>query len=131
MIKPITLFGKIIEEVKCVTLLGVTLEYNLTFTKHMEKATNKTGMRLNLMRRIRGTTWGANKDTLLKLYKSYIRPVLEYGHVVTADACANQILKLQVIQNKALRIALRRPYTTKIEDLHAIANMPMIQDRLN
>ena len=43
----------------------------------------------------------------MRLYKSYIRPVLEYGAPVILGASEAYIKKLQIIQNKAIRIAYK------------------------
>ena len=39
-------------------------------------------------------------------------------------------IKLQTVQNEALRIALRCPRWTSIEQLHDMAEMPMLKDHL-
>ena len=79
---------------------------------------------------LRDRTWGANTHTLLNLYKSYIRPVIEYGSVLTADVSKSNMNKLQILQNKALRVITQRPYDTPIKELHELCNIQMIKDRL-
>jgi hypothetical protein len=66
----------------------------------------------------------------LKLYRQYIRPVLEYGAIVTVAASKPQIERLQKVQNYALRVALNLPMFTRIEDLHLAANIVPVEQRL-
>src|SRR5262249_35049313 len=65
-----------------------------------------------------------------KLYKQYVRPVLEYGSVVTSLASRTSVGRLQVVQNAALRVALRARRRTRIADLHSRSNVETIDDRL-
>ena len=63
------------------------------------------------------------------LYKSYIRPVLEYGAPVISGASKTYIKKLQIIQNKAIRIAYKLDPLSHTEDIHKIAKIHLIKDR--
>ena len=57
------------------------------------------------MRMTAGSSWGANKQTLLTMYRMLIRPLLEYGTIALNSTAAVHKDKLDVIQAKALRIA--------------------------
>ena len=65
----------------------------------------------------------------MRLYKSYIRPVLEYGAPVILGASETYIKKLQIIQNKAIRIAYKLDPLSHTEDIHKIAKIDLIKDR--
>jgi len=80
------LFGQSINEQKELTLLGVTFSQSLSFTSHCRSKASKAMQRVRLLRMVSGQKWGANSHTLLKLYKQYIRPVLEYGNVAISNA---------------------------------------------
>ena len=124
------MFGKTIEEADAMTVLGVTLDKGLHLAEHCQKTATIAMQRVNLLRLMRGKNWGASKSILLRLYKQYVRPVLETGSVITACASMMSIQKLQRVQNTALRIALRAPRRTRISDLHGQAEIQMIADRL-
>ena len=66
---------------------------------------------------------------VLDVYKSYIRPVLEYGAPVILGASETYIKKLQIIQNKAIRIAYKLDPLSHTEDIHNIAKIDLIKDR--
>ena len=116
---------------KTASLLGVTFDKQLTFSAHIDIISDKARKRLNLLRCLKGTEFGANHLVIMKTYKAYIRPILEIGYVVTSDASENQLRKLQVIQNQAIRIAYNLPRTTSIKILHETSELDPIRDRLS
>ena len=59
----------------------------------------------------------------------YLRPVLEYGAPVILGASETYIKKLQIIQNKAIRIAYKLDPLSHTEDIHKIAKIDLIKDR--
>ena len=48
---------------------------------------------------------GANKKSLLTIYRAVIRSIIDYGSIAYNSASENKKHKLQIIQHKALRIA--------------------------
>jgi hypothetical protein len=63
-----------------------------------EKATK----RIRLMQRAAGVSWGARVNTLMLTYRTYVRPILEYGTEVSATTTDNHIEILNKVQNQAL-----------------------------
>ena len=124
------LFGESIHEQNELTLLGVTFDKKLSFTNHCRSKASKAMQRVRLLRLVSGQKWGANSRTLLKLYKQYIRPVLEYGNVATCNATKTSLLCLQRVQNSALRVALRATRWSKAKEMHDIAGIEPLTERL-
>ena len=124
------LFGQSINEQKELTLLGVTFSQSLSFTSHCRSKASKAMQRVRLLRMVSGQKWGANSHTLLKLYKQYIRPVLEYVNVAICNVAKSNLVCLQRVQNAALRVALRGTRRSKIKDMHDIAQMQPLTERL-
>ena len=56
---------------------------------------------------------------------------MENGYAYSANAKPSAIQHLQVVQNSALRVALRADKRTRIKDLHRDAGLENIQERLN
>ena len=75
-----------------VKFLGLNFDYRLTWKIHIEHIIAKCKKRLNLMRNLKGTTWGATMPTLLTIYKALIRSVIEYADIVY-DSAANIVTK--------------------------------------
>jgi len=110
-------------------LLGVTFNSSMSFKPHITEITNRCHTRLNLLKCLRGTDWGANSDTLLLLYKQIIRPILDYGSISFLAASMSQKLRLQRIQNQGIRIALRLPRYTTVLWLHEITGLQTLDER--
>lgn len=111
--------------------LGVHLDNTLTMKRHIDEAiikTNISGRRIYpYLRRFSFAT----KKLKLKLYKTYVRPVLTYAAPVLAGAAKSNVKKLQVCQNKYLRIIMNRPRHTRITELHELLRIETIPEFLN
>ena len=117
-----------IQYVKTFKYLGMTLDApTLTWKEHIDDIILQTNQRLNIMRAIAGTNWGAERELLLRLYTAYIRPKLLYGATALSSACETRLEKLETIQNTALRIALGARKTSPIASLQAEANIPPLK----
>ena len=94
----------------------------------MKDLMTKVYRRMNLLKLLKGTNWGARPYTILKSYNCFIRPVLEYGSLITRA----QVKEMQIFQNKCLRLALGITYRDGMRtiDLHDLANVPMTKTRI-
>ena len=61
--------------------LGIIFDSKLSWNDHVNYIVDKCKKRLNLLRAISGNKWGANKKTLLMIYRSLIRSIIDYGAV--------------------------------------------------
>ena len=59
--------------------LGLTFKQNGSYSKHVQNVAAKCRARLNVIRMLKGTSWGAGERSLLTVYRSLVRSVLEYG----------------------------------------------------
>ncbi len=87
-----------------VKFLGLIFDKKLTWAPHINYLVDMTKPRLNLMRSLTGSEWGASKQTLLTLYRTLIRSKLDYACAAYDSASKTLKAKLDVIQSKALRI---------------------------
>lgn len=111
-----------------VRFLGIVLDSKLSGKKHMEQATSK-GKRLNsILSALRGTWWGANPN-LLSIYKSMIRASFEYASLIFALNDNRSLIKLQRVQNQALRLACGYRNSTPINVMHAETKVPLLIQR--
>jgi len=85
--------------------LGLIFDCKLTWNHHIKYLEEKCKKRLQLMRAVAGSTWGANKKALLTIYRSLIRSIIDYGSIAYNSASDSTKNRLDVIQYKALRIA--------------------------
>jgi hypothetical protein len=107
-----------IEIVESHKFLGVNFDSKLTWDKHIDSIVVRSKQRCNLLRCLSGTYWGADMHSLLMLYRTYIRPIIDYGCIIYQTASKSQLSKLDRIQAQALRIclgALRHTSTSAIQ----------------
>ncbi len=73
---PYSTSGEKLENVHCVKDLGVTITSNLKFTQQCKEAAGKVNRMLGFIKR---DISFKNKDIILPLYNSLVRPHLEYA----------------------------------------------------
>nr|XP_027211427.1 uncharacterized protein LOC113804734 [Penaeus vannamei] len=73
--------------------------------------------------------WGANRETLIKFYKIYIKPKIEYGITIYGAAKEGEIKKIEILQNQVLRLATGCLNSTPIIALQALTNLAPMKDR--
>ena len=61
------------------TYLGVTFDKRMTWKQHITSAEAMARRKMNIMRKLAGTKWGANEKILKSVYQGNVRPHLEYG----------------------------------------------------
>ncbi|GFN96538.1 RNA-directed DNA polymerase from mobile element jockey [Plakobranchus ocellatus] len=86
--------------------LGVIFDQKLSFENHVKYLKNKCSKALNLLRVLGHTEWGADRATLLKLYRTLVRSKLDYGSVIYGSAKKHVLRALDPIHHLGLRIAL-------------------------
>jgi len=84
--------------------LGMIFNKSFTWSEHTEYVIYKCNKRLNLMRAVSGTRWGANETSLLTICRMLIRSILDYGAAAYDSASISQLRKLDKIQYSALKL---------------------------
>lgn len=110
--------------------LGVYFDPKLTWKIHTEHLIKKCSRRVNFMRSVAGTWWGADPGDLLTIYKSTVRSVIEYGAVAILPMADTHMLRLQRVQWRAIRCAMGFMRTTHTATLEVLSGIPPVRDRL-
>ena len=113
----LTLANKTLEFLDSAKLLGIHFDKYLTWNKQITELINRCNKDINLMRMISGTSYGADKLSLVLLYKSLILSKINYGSIAYSSASTALLNKLQTVQNKALKIATGALRNTKTNNL--------------
>ena len=109
--------------------LGVFFDKKLNFKDHITYLKVKCQAGLQLLRTVSKLSWGADRETLLRLFRSVIRSRLDYGAPVYGSARPSYLLRLKPVQNQALRVCLGAFRTSPIVSLHAEASEPPMEIR--
>ena len=96
--------NKNIEQTDTAKFLGIIFDNRLSWAQHIKYIQEKSKPRLNLLRSLTGSRFGSNKKTLLVIYKTLIRSVMDYACPVFISASNTQLKKLDSIQYSALTI---------------------------
>ena len=102
--------------------LGIIFDRKLSFIPHINYLKAKCQKALQLLRVVAHTDWGADKSTLLKLYRSLVRSKLDYGCFIYGSARKSHLRCLDSIHHLGLRLALGALRTSPVESLYVEAN---------
>ncbi|CAM2711749.1 unnamed protein product [Rotaria socialis] len=100
----------------------------LSWRTHLKQVETRIAARLSLLRFLNRAAIEPNHNIMLNLYKPLIRTVIIYGYPVLLSADNKIWDRIQIIQNKALRVAFGLPHYTSVDYIHRIANIPIIKD---
>ena len=101
-------------------LLGVYLDRQLTFNKHVEEVTAAATSKIKILAAVGNSTWGWRKDELKKLYLMFVKSKLDYaGPAWQPWLSDTNTLALERVQNKALRVITGQLKSTPVEALRA------------
>ena len=81
---------------------------------------------LNLLKVLSHTSWGADRTTLLHLYRSLIRSKLDYGSIVYGSARKSYLQMLDTVHNQGLHLALGAFRTSPVSSLNVEADEPSL-----
>ena len=90
--------NKILSKVDDHTHLGITLNSKMSWKSHIERISKSANRRIDTLKRIGHLI---PRLTRITIYKSMIRPILEYGGVIFDNMTINLALKLESVQRSA------------------------------
>ena len=105
----------ILERVTRTKFWGVFLDEKLNWAQHVHHVANKISKGLGMLGRCRKFL---SNDVLLLLYFSLIYPYLIYCSIVWGGACSSVINKIEVLQNRAVRLITRSPFRLSSSPLY-------------
>ena len=68
-----------------------------------------------------------NNGTMIRLYKTYVRPLFEYGSI---SFLPEGVKRFQKIQNDFIRVSLRLPRYLSTEVIHNAAGLESLETRI-
>ena len=122
----IQLFNEIIKPCSSARYLGIQFDDKLRFKDHFMDIESRSTSRLNLFKIL--VKNGVDNRTLIRLFKTYVRPIFEFGSISFLPA---RVTQLQRIQNEFIRLSLRLPSYLRTDLIHESAGLEQIKERLN
>ena len=122
--------GQLFSWKEAVKYLGVVLDRKLIFKHHIDSSINKaSAASFSSLYCLLSRNSVVSTDSKLRIYKSYIRPILTYGCPIFSNAAACHLNKLQLFQNKILRVIHDVHWSDfkSNEILHKLSNLPSIK----
>lgn len=121
---PNYIYGTIIEQTSTIRILGLILQSNYKFNKHIEFLSNKLIKDVNVIKAVSSQRYGANQDIIKNLIQalslSKIRYCIEvYGHTSKAN-----IKIIDTILNNLKRLMLKAFCTTPTTSLSVLSGIP-------
>ena len=108
---------EIVPQTNTPTFLGVKLDTRLTWKPQIEQMERSSLQKLALVRKLAGTSWGADSSILTKVYTATVRPTMEYASTTWGTAAKTNKSRLDKVQNMALRVILGALKTTPVHDM--------------
>lgn len=118
--------NNIIWSTENVKYLGVLLDKRLTFKNHINYVIDKTNKAIHTLYPLLASNSKLNINNKLLLYKTAIRPIITYASPVSFNCAAIHLKKLQVLQNKTLKLIYDLPHYTRTTTLHETADLQLI-----
>ena len=115
--------GERLQKEKNPVYLGVTLDRQLTLSKHMQKLKSKSSRRLNIVKRLASTQWGASKKTLRQLYIGYVRSTMEYNLALQSISSDTTQSSLDIVESNAVHFIAGAMRSTSTAACHVHTNI--------
>ena len=115
-----------LQRVKSNKHLGLFFDENLTWTDHVSYICKNVSKKLGLLYKNKNVF---NRVTLIRLYKSMILPVIDYGSVVYDSLSLQQINKIENLQRRAAIICSGAHPRTETNKLLSDLGWMQLKDR--
>jgi hypothetical protein len=118
----------IIKPLESTRYLGVIIDNQLKWRRHLDNIERKIAPRISLLRYLSRAAYEPNSKTMINIFKSIARTMIIYGYPVLLTAKQTLWDRLQIMQNKAIRAALGLPIYTSVDYIHKVSSVPRIKD---
>ena len=117
--------GTKVDRVQSVKYLGMTLDEKLNWKEHTEKLLTKLTKTNQAFKIVKNFV---SKKQKAALYYAYFYSALQYGIEVYSQGPSNNLKKLQVKQNRALKTLHNKDFLTPTIELHKECNLLLVKD---
>ena len=108
--------------------LGITYDRTLTFRPHVEDVKSKVMGRIKILASLASKEWGWSRGSLRRIFLAMINSVLNYcGAAWQPWLAKTNVLILERVQNRALRVLTGHTSDTPLECLRLEAELPSFE----
>ncbi|XP_043237640.1 uncharacterized protein LOC122389551 [Amphibalanus amphitrite] len=125
----IKLYGQVIPTRPVAKFLGIYFDSRLTYKEHFRTLRERCFKSLNVLKCVARTSYGADRRTLLLLYRSIVRSKLDYASFVYDSASQSSKKVLDAVHHAAIRVATGAFRTSPSSSLLAEAHEPPLSLR--
>ena len=118
--------NELLEQVTVFKYLGVLIDNRLNFNAHVDQICKKSKMSLGAIGRVRCFI---TKSIALNLYKSLVLPYIDYAAFIYQHTSAENLARVQMIQNNACRLITRNGKYASVVGMHMELELRMLVDR--
>ena len=123
---PLTMNAVYINEVQHHKHLGVILSNDDTLHEHINLITSKAWQKIYVMRKLK---FMLDRDSLNKIYVSFVRPTLEYANIVWDNCTQYETNAIERIQIEAARIVTGATRLVSLDMLSKETGWESLPDR--
>lgn len=120
-----------IPNVQQTKLLGMILDPKLTWVPHLKDLKTRCTRALDILKCLSRKTWGADRSTLLHIYRAQIRAKLDYGCGIYSSATKTTLKMLDPIHHQGIRLSTGAFRTSPVESLYVESAEPSLSFRRN
>lgn len=117
----LSLQGNDLEWAAHVRYLGITLDKKLTFARHIENTIERVNKYIRVFYSLINRRSSLSEKNKIILFKVIFQAIILYGCPVWINCAHTHIKKLQISQNKVLKMILNKPFYFSTERLHSLA----------
>ncbi len=110
--------------------LGILLDHKLSFKEHINYLIKWSNNQFQYIKNLIFEGIPLKVSTIYFIYRNKVRQKLEYGSSIYANINKNNISKLQIIQNKFIRLSFGIRKSTPVDAIHIILVIQKIKDRI-
>lgn len=114
-----------------VVYLGLTLDQKLLFRSHVEKTKIKCNKIIRALYPLINRRSKLCLKNKLAVFKQIVAPVIQYAMPVWHSTAMSHRKTLQIVQNKALKMILNVPFDTRTTEVHELAKVQTIDQKIS
>lgn len=124
----LTILGNNINWLDSVHYLGITLDKKLIFKQHVSYIIEKVDKYRKILYPLINRNSLLSNENKLLIIKIIFQSIILYGCPIWGSCAKTHVKKLQISQNKLLKMALKLPWHFSTDRLHNISNTKLVQN---